>query len=48
VWPILGWGIGLAFHAWGSLNSASESFQSEFAAFRKKRARRQRRDDDED
>jgi hypothetical protein len=37
IWPILGWGVGLAFHAWGSLNSGSESFQEEFANFRRKR-----------
>ncbi len=45
IWPILGWGIGLAFHAWGSLNSGSESFQEEFANFRRKR-RRKRKDDE--
>ena len=40
IWPILGWGIGLAFHAWGSLNTGSDSFQEEFANFRRKRLRR--------
>lgn len=40
VWPILGWGIGLAFHAWGALNTGSESFQEEFAAWRRKRNKR--------
>ncbi len=40
IWPILGWGIGLAFHAWGSLNSGSESFQEEFSNFRRKRRRK--------
>ncbi len=39
IWPILGWGIGLAFHAWGSLNTGSESFQEEFASWRRKSAR---------
>lgn len=48
IWPILGWGIGLAFHAWGSLNTGSESFQEEFAAFRKRKDKRRRRDDDDD
>ncbi len=40
IWPILGWGIGLAFHAWGSLNSGSESFQEEFSNFRRRRRRK--------
>ena len=40
VWPILGWGVGLAFHAWATLNSDSESFQEEFEQFRRKQARR--------
>ena len=40
VWPILGWGIGLAFHAWAALNSDSESFQEEFEQFRRKQARK--------
>lgn len=48
IWPILGWGIGLAFHAWGSLNTGSESFQEEFAAFRRRREKKRRRDDDDD
>ena len=39
VWPILGWGIGLVFHAWGALNSGSESFQEEYEAFRRKKER---------
>ena len=43
VWPILGWGIGLVFHAWGALNSDSESFQEEFEAFRRKKQRRENR-----
>lgn len=42
VWPILGWGVGLAFHAWSALNSDSESFQEEFDQFRSKRARTDR------
>ncbi|MCH8979513.1 MAG: 2TM domain-containing protein [Armatimonadetes bacterium] len=40
VWPILGWGVGLAFHAWAALNSDSESFQEEFEQFRRKQARK--------
>ena len=39
VWPILGWGIGLAFHAWAALNSDSECFQEEFEQFRRKQSR---------
>ena len=46
IWPILGWGVGLAFHAWGSLNTGSETFQEEFEDFRSRRARRRKRDDD--
>lgn len=45
IWPILGWGIGLAFHAWGSLNTGSETFQEEFAAFRRRRLRKRERED---
>lgn len=36
MWPILGWGIGLAFHAWGSLNSGSDSFLEEFENYKRK------------
>ena len=43
VWPILGWGIGLAFHSWRTLNSDSQSFQQEFEAYRRKQARRRER-----
>ena len=37
VWPILGWGIGVACHAWQALNSQSEPFQEEFEKFKQKR-----------
>ncbi|MCH8979041.1 MAG: 2TM domain-containing protein [Armatimonadetes bacterium] len=40
VWPILGWGVGLAFHAWAALNSDSETFQEEFEQFRRKQDRK--------
>lgn len=40
IWPILGWGIGLGFHAWGALNSDSETFHEEFESFRRKKNRR--------
>lgn len=42
IWSILGWGIGLAFHAWNALNSDSESFQEEYEAFHRKKERRKR------
>ena len=42
IWPILGWGIGIASHAWATLNSDSESFQDEFEKFRSKKRRRAR------
>ncbi|HXH60484.1 MAG TPA: 2TM domain-containing protein [Fimbriimonadaceae bacterium] len=40
VWPILGWGVGIAFHAWASLNTGSESFQDDFARYRRRLSRR--------
>jgi hypothetical protein len=46
IWPILGWGVGLAFHAWGSLNTGSETFQEEFEDFRRRKNRRRKLDDD--
>jgi len=46
IWPILGWGVGLAFHAWGSLNTGSETFQEEFEDFRSRKNRRRKLDDD--
>lgn len=48
IWPILGWGIGIAFHAWSSLNTGSQSFQDEFRAFRRRRTKKERRDRDDD
>jgi hypothetical protein len=43
IWPIIGWGIGLAFHALEALHSGSGSFQEEFGAWRRKRRRREKR-----
>lgn len=40
VWPILGWGVGIAFHAWASLNTGSESYQEDFARYRRRLAGR--------
>lgn len=36
MWPIIGWGIGIGFHAWGALNPTSDSFLQEFDKFRRK------------
>ncbi|MCH7904655.1 MAG: 2TM domain-containing protein [Armatimonadetes bacterium] len=42
MWSILGWGIGIASHAWATLNSDSQPFQEEFEKFRDKKRRRAR------
>lgn len=43
VWPILGWGIGIGFHALGTFFAGTESFQSDFEKWRRKRGRRRGR-----
>jgi hypothetical protein len=56
MWPLLGWGIGLAFHAVATFFQKSEMFQEEFQEWRKWRRERRRthgrgrreRDDDDD
>jgi hypothetical protein len=39
MYPLLGWGIGIAFHAFGSFNRNSEDFQEEFEAWRAEKQR---------
>jgi len=36
-YPLLGWGIGLAFHAMGTFNTRGEDFQKEFETWRAQR-----------
>jgi len=43
IWPLLGWGIGLAFHAVFTFATNTESFQTGFAEWKKKRQRRLKR-----
>lgn len=43
LWPILAWGIGMAFHAVYAFATNTESFQSGYSEWRKKRQRRERR-----
>ena len=37
MYPLLGWGIGIAFHALSTFNRANEDFQEEFDAWRSER-----------
>jgi len=37
-YPLLGWGVGLAFHAMSTFNTRGEDFQEEFEAWRSQRA----------
>jgi hypothetical protein len=41
-WPIVGWGIGLAFHAWGTFYSGSEDYEKELERWRRRRNRKRR------
>lgn len=43
LWPILGWGIGIAFHAVYTFATRTESFQTGFEEWKKRRQRRERR-----
>lgn len=43
IWPLLGWGIGIAFHAVSTYATGTESFQTGFNEWKKKRQRRYRR-----
>jgi hypothetical protein len=40
IWPIAGWGIGLAFNFVGSMVTSSQAFQEEFESWKKKRRKR--------
>jgi hypothetical protein len=37
IWPLLGWGLGLFFHARSALATGGEEFEREFAAWRAER-----------
>lgn len=43
IWPLMGWGIGIAFHAVYTFATQTESFQSGYGEWRKKRQRQERR-----
>lgn len=42
-WPLLGWGIGLFFHALSALPTRGETFEKEFQTWRKKTRRKKAR-----
>jgi len=44
LWPILGWGLGLAFHAVETFFKNSESYHEEFEKWQRKRARKTTRE----
>lgn len=50
VYPILGWGIGLAFHAAETFHRGNEDYQKDFARWQRRRRKRlkETEDDDED
>lgn len=39
IWPLLGWGVGLAFHAWGAYGRALDAVDREEARLRAKYGR---------
>lgn len=43
IWPLIGWGIGIAFHAFSTFARNSTSYQGEFEAWRKARGAKIRR-----
>jgi hypothetical protein len=43
MWPLIGWGIGLAFHAYGIYFPSKEGYDEEFAKWRSRRQRRRKR-----
>ncbi len=42
IWPLIGWGIGIAFHAVTSFAKNTDSYQQEFEKWRNGRRRRRR------
>lgn len=48
VYPLFGWGIGLAFHAMSAFNTSSQEFQREFEEWRAKKRQESRRPRNED
>ncbi len=43
IWPLLGWGLGLAFHAAEVFLKGSDGYQKEFARWQKRQRRREAR-----
>lgn len=43
IWPLIGWGIGIAFHAMSVFARNTETYQEEFESWRKNRGKRRRR-----
>lgn len=43
LWPLIGWGIAVAFHAWGTFFPGSNSYDEEFEKWRKEKNRKLRR-----
>jgi hypothetical protein len=39
LWPVIGWGLGLMFHAFATFNKASEEYEKEFDNWRMERMR---------
>lgn len=42
-WPLIGWGLGLAFHAASVFNSRSSEFVSDYEKWRKKKAKERKK-----
>lgn len=45
MWPLIGWGIGLAFHAYSVYFPSQEGYEEEFMKWRGRQSRRRRRRD---
>jgi len=43
MWPLIGWGIGLAFHAYGVFFPGKQDYEKEFSRWKQKRGRRRNR-----
>lgn len=45
--PLLAWGVGFAIHAWQSVPTRGPAFEASFERWRRKRAKKSKRDDDD-
>ena len=45
MWPLIGWGIGLAFHAYSIYFPSKEGYEEEYVKWRGRQSRRRRRRD---